>query len=143
HTFAASPPSISLLNVTLAGNVAGLDTNLPVNAGFGGNLYVSQGNPNGVHLRATILAGGSAGVVGTENCSVPTIGLVDSQGENIETTSPTQCELDGAGDQIGVNPLLAALSPANGGDPANGIPTATQALMLGSPAINSVNSGCP
>ena len=104
-----------------------------------GNLY-TDGDP--VELRATIIAGGIAGDSGHENClNIPAITQQVSLGENLEDTSPTQCELVAAGDQVGIDPLLGP--PALNGLPAGS--SLTRALLPGSPALDSVPTGglCP
>jgi hypothetical protein len=139
--FEVPAPMITVTHATIAGNTAVAGAS---GGGSGGNLH--SGDSEGmdlVDLRATILADG-VGSPGAESCFVINAGMINSQGENVEDTTPTQCELDGIGDQVNVDPMLAALSPANGGDPANGIGTATRALTAGSPAIDSVpTAGCP
>jgi hypothetical protein len=141
---AANPPNVTLTHVTVAGNTASLDSAAPLDSGLGGNIFVGSG-ANLFDLRATIIADGTSGVAGTENCGLEMPGRIESLGENVEDTTPTQCELDGLGDQVGADPMLGPLTPADGGDPANGIPAATMALLAGSPAINSVPAGglCP
>ncbi len=113
--------SATLVNDTVDGNAV-------IGPGAGGNLAVSEP----VTLENTIVAGG-AGEHGA-NCSGP----VSSAGHNIESTTPSQCGLSGAsGDLVGVNPLLDVLA-------FNGGATETQALFLGSPAINAGQAlGCP
>ena len=141
-----NPPIVTLTHVTVAGNTTGTDTQVPIDSGLGGNLYLGvESGLNLFDLRATVIAGGTAGAAGTGNCGLAVMGAIESLGENVEQTTPSQCELDGIGDQVGVNPMLDLLNPLNGGDPKNGVPPATRALMIGSPAINSVPSGglCP
>lgn len=78
-----------------------------------------------VTAKNTIIAISGSGT----NCS----GTVTSQGYNI--VSDNTCQLAGTADLKNTNPLLGTLQN-------NGGPTLTQALQLGSPAINS-GSGCP
>ncbi len=104
--------TVTVLNSTITGNTA------PVNRG--------GGIAGPATLKNTIIAANNGG-----NCSAP----LTSQGHNIE--SATDCQLDGAGDQQGVNPQLGPLA-------ANGGPTRTHALAAGTPAVNAGdNSGCP
>jgi hypothetical protein len=74
----------------------------------------------------TIVSNGASG-----NCT----GQITSQGHNLE--SADECDFHSAGDQTGRDPLLGAL-----GD--NGGPTDTEALLAGSPAIDTGDpAGCP
>jgi hypothetical protein len=134
-------PQVTITHSTVTNNTA-VDTGGP-DEGLGGNLYAARTDTDKADLRASILTDGTGDAM-AQNCAAENLGMFESLGENVEKTTPTQCELVGAmGDQIGVDPLLAALSPADGGDPANGVPTATRALMPASPAIDSVDAGCP
>jgi hypothetical protein len=103
---------------------------------WGGNVY----SDDPVELRATIVADGAAGDPEHTNCN-SLLTSYSSLGENIESTTPSQCGLGVAGDQIGVDPLLGPLA-------LNGLPVGspeTRALLAGSPALDSVPSGgsCP
>jgi hypothetical protein len=84
----------------------------------------SNGATTSITLRDTILSANSANGA-PENCRSP----LTSGGGNVEDTSPSQCGL-GAGDRIGVDPLLGPLA-------ANGGPTLTQRPLTGSPALDA------
>jgi CSLREA domain-containing protein len=113
----------SLLNDTFSGNAA-------VN-GHGGNIDISAGPDT---LKNTIIVEGAATT--GPNCSA-VLGSLTSAGHNLEDTTPTQCDLTAAGDKVGVKALLAPLA-------GNGGPTETEALLKGSPAIDSGDdAGCP
>jgi len=85
-----------------------------------------------VSLKNTIIAGNGAAEPSTANCWGPT---VTSNGYNIEDQNT--CKLKGAGDLIYTDPLVGPLQD-------NGGPTETQALLQGSPALDSGdNAGCP
>jgi predicted outer membrane repeat protein len=108
----------TLVGDTLAGN--------QLVDGSGGNLDTFLFNSGTkTTITDTIVSGGSA--ASGANCVTPTGGVV-SGGDNLESTTPTQCGLTGGGDQVGVNPLLGPLGN-------NGGPTDTMALPPGSPAI--------
>jgi hypothetical protein len=111
--------TLKLDGVTLAGNSASGGTNPETGeTTSGGNLWRSSTSV--VRARDSIFALGSAprGV----DCNLP----VTSEGGNVE--EGRDCGL-GAGDRVGVNPLLGPLAD-------NGGPTDTRALGAGSPAIN-------
>jgi CSLREA domain-containing protein len=111
--------SATLTNVTLSRNRAG-------STGTGGGIY----NNGDAALRGTILAGNTAAHAHA-NCGLPV--ALTSNGYNL--SSDTTCGLNGVGDQTDVNPLLGPL--AN-----NGGPTETEALKVGSPAVDAVEF-CP
>jgi hypothetical protein len=100
--------------------------------GTGGGIRIGSA---GVTLENTIIAGNTA-ANGTGNASgAPTPGpnvdgAVISNGHNLLGVATEATGFTGAGDQTGVNPMLAAL--AN-----NGGPTRTMALKPGSPAIDA------
>jgi hypothetical protein len=98
----------------------------------GGNLYAFQLGAYATTVRDTIVSGGVANA-GSENCFSNKPGVLVSAGHNID--SADQCGFTAAGDKVNVDPLLAPLS-------ANGGPTATMALLAGSPAIDA-GAGCP
>jgi hypothetical protein len=101
----------------------------PGGSAAGGNLALE--NSPGVRLRLadSIIANGSVvGGTSQSNCAVSGAQVVD-QGHNLESTTPSECEL-GAGDLVGKNPMLGALA-------ANGGPTQTLALAVGSPALGA------
>jgi hypothetical protein len=110
----ANQGQTTLVGDTLAANQA--------TSGDGGNIETS-GQGENTTLTDTILAAGSARREGP-NCFGPIV----SGGDNLESTTPDQCGLTGAGDQVGANPLLGALGN-------NGGPTDTMALPPGSLAI--------
>lgn len=92
----------------------------------GGNVYLNNGT--GLIIASTIVSGGAAGDASTGNCYAPS---VTDAGENLESTTPSQCGLGSAhGDLVGANPLLGALA-------SNGGPTETMALDPGSAALGA------
>ena len=103
----------SIISSTLSANTAGSG---------GGNLAASAT----LNLGRTIVSGGT--VSGTaSDCSGP----VSDQGHNLESTTPSQCGLTTADqDVIGQDPSLGPLA-------SNGGPTQTMALLPGSPAIDA------
>ncbi|NJN16318.1 MAG: family 16 glycosylhydrolase [Oscillochloris sp.] len=105
-------------------------------AGTGGGIFVGTFGPNGaqVELLGSVLAGNSG-----DQCFRGFFGpgpiTITSQGGNL--ASDGTCVLEAAGDQPGVDPLLAALAD-------NGGPTLTHALSAGSPAIDAAAAAtCP
>jgi uncharacterized repeat protein (TIGR01451 family)/CSLREA domain-containing protein len=84
----------------------------------GGGVY----NAGGVTLTSTLLGSNSGG-----NC----VGPITSGGFNLD--SDGSCALNAATDQNNIDPLLGPLA-------SNGGPTATHALMTGSPAIDTASS---
>jgi hypothetical protein len=113
--------------VTLANDT--LSSNHAPGVGLGGNIY----NKATVLARNTIITGGTA-TSGKENCGLGVANPVVSQGYNLEDRD--QCGLTNTGDQVNTDPLLGALQN-------NGGPTDTQALPLGSPAVDHGNpAGC-
>jgi hypothetical protein len=113
--------------VTLANDT--VSSNRAPAGGLGGNIY----NKATVLARNTIITGGTA-TSGTENCGAGVGVAVVSQGYNLEDRD--QCELTNTGDQVNTDPLLGALQNHGG-------PTDTQALPLGSPAVDHGNpAGC-
>jgi hypothetical protein len=113
--------TVTLANDTLSSNHAP--------GGSGGNIY----NKDTVLARNTIITGGTA-TSGKENCGAGVGVPVVSQGYNLEDRD--QCALTNTGDQVNTDPLLGALQN-------NGGPTDTQALPLGSPAVDHGNpAGC-
>jgi hypothetical protein len=122
--------SASVRKSTITGNSATL----------GGGIFAS-GQPQGVQVSNTILAGNGAAFEGPD-CFAPSGRPVTSGGHNIVSqdtgVAGTGCAAftDGIdGDQVGtaakpLDPLLGALAD-------NGGPTLTAAPLLGSPAINT------
>lgn len=123
---------ITIASSTLAGNSTAAPGGGTGAAGIasGGNLYHAAAV---VSVRNTIIAAG-AGSAGKENCDT----TVTSQGHNLE--SADECGFHGTGDQVGKDPLLAALAD-------NGGTTQTRALAPGSPAVDAGGpvspAGCP
>ncbi len=134
-----STATVTLLNVTITNNQADSD--------FDGN-----GDGGGIHLEASagtftvtnsIIAGNfdatSAPDCGTNGNPVTSGGnniLGTNEGCDDENFDTSLNDIEGAlGNEI--DPMLTALIPANGGDPANGIPTGAHYLESGSPAIDS------
>jgi uncharacterized repeat protein (TIGR01451 family) len=124
----ASTGTIALLNDTIAYNTAG----------EGGGIAQPQ---EAGSIENTIVAENSGGTSsdGGGNCynnsATDNAGAADAGG-NID--SDGSCFKDSVtGDQTGVNPLLGPLTN-------NGGPTATAALLTGSPAVGkAISAGCP
>lgn len=100
--------------------------------GTGGGIRVG---PGGVTLENTIIAVNTAANGAGDNTGAPTPGpnvdgAVVSNGHNLLGNAAEATGFTGAGDQTGVNPLLAPLAD-------NGGPTQTMALTPGSPAIDA------
>jgi hypothetical protein len=105
-------------NNTISGNSAGGKNSA------GGGIYNNVGLP--VYVQNTIIANNSP-----QNCAGARL---ETEGFNL--SSDKSCDLDGAGDQNGADPMLGPLR-------YNGGPTLTMALHAGSPAIDAGNrSGC-
>jgi hypothetical protein len=95
--------------------------------GHGGDIDNFFGTGAALTLRNTIVANSPSG----GNCSG---GNITSKGYNL--SSDDSCDFDGRSDMNNTNPMLGPLQ-------YNGGPTKTQALLAGSPAIDSGNpSGC-
>jgi predicted outer membrane repeat protein len=137
-------------NVTIAGNAAG----------SGGGVAVMNGDENGLNMDHVSFAANTASTVGLAIfaglnayvhvansilagpdpdgyvCFIVTTSNWTSNGYNITNNTHTDCDLDGAGDMTGTNPMLGTLSD-------NGGPTWTLPLLEGSPAIDKANAaGC-
>jgi hypothetical protein len=113
---------MTLLNVTIADNTAG--------AFFGGGVsnYVS-----GLMVKNTIIAGNSASGGGPDCYGV----ALNSQGHNlIQDVTACPATGDTASNITGQDPKLGPLAD-------NGGPTQTQALLVGSPAIDAGSPDCP
>jgi hypothetical protein len=100
--------------------------------GTGGGIRVG---PGGVTLENTIIYGNTAANGAGANPGAftpgPDVGgAVTSNGHNLLGNTTSATGFTGPGDQIGVNPMLAALAD-------NGGPTETMALNPGSPAIDA------
>jgi hypothetical protein len=105
-------------NNTISGNSAGGKTSA------GGGIYNNVGLP--VYVQNTIIANNAP-----QNCAGARL---ETEGFNL--SGDKSCNLHGAGDQNGVDPMLGPLQ-------YNGGPTFTMALLAGSPAIDGGNaSGC-
>ena len=112
-------------NSTIASNAA------TGTGGLGGNLLASREAT--VTLQNTIVAGGTATT--GPNCAVTPKSVLQSQGHNLDSLG--DCGFTAAGDLVGTDPLLAALSE-------NGGPTQTMALAATSPAIDAAaGAACP
>ncbi|HXD30977.1 MAG TPA: HYR domain-containing protein [Pyrinomonadaceae bacterium] len=97
--------------------------------GTGGGIRVGAG---GVTLENSIIAGNTAANGTGDTTGAPTPGpnvdgAVTSNGHNLLGIATEATGFGGPGDQIGANPMLAALAD-------NGGPTETMALLPGSPA---------
>jgi predicted outer membrane repeat protein len=111
-----TPTTATFVNSTLVGNIA-------EGAGsIGGAIQANQ--PSSVTFSNSIVADNVAAT--GANCEDP----YTSAGNNLESAST--CGFNAAGDKIDTAPLLGPLS-------ANGGPTATHALLLGSPALDTGN----
>ena len=121
-----SSGTVTLYNVTIADNVSGTGGV----AGAGGGFQLSGGT---LTMRNSIVANNDNLAGSVDDCS----GAVTSAGYNlIEVTTGCGISGDTIGNQLGVDPALAALA-GNGGGPF------THALLAGSPAIDAGNpSGC-
>ncbi|MDO8615592.1 MAG: right-handed parallel beta-helix repeat-containing protein [Dehalococcoidia bacterium] len=121
----------SIVNSTITGNEADDDAN----GGNGGGVWREvTGGPPTITVKNSIIAGNTDSGGEAPDCA----GTLDSQGYNL-VQSTAGCTIVGVttGDITGQDPLLGAR--AN-----NGGPTATHALLLGSPAIDAGgNLGCP
>jgi hypothetical protein len=118
---------LELLNSTVTANVS------PASAPAA--LFVGTFTAAGATLRLTntIVAGNTSGCFAGFFGSGPVV--LASGGHNV--ASDATCNLTAAGDQPGTDPLLGPLAP-------NGGPTATHALLAGSPAIDAANAAlCP
>lgn len=104
-------------NTTLVANTAGTT---------GGGLYCFNCN-TGFRLQNSILTGNTP-----QNCALLSGTLTDSLGYNIE--SGASCALGATSDLSNTDPLVTAGAPA-----ANGGPTNTISLQIGSPAINTAD----
>jgi len=116
--WAGSPSTTTtLLNDTMSGN----------QAAEGGGIWIDRG----VTASNTIISGNTAPT--GPNCAKDVTAVIVSAGHNLE--EGTTCGFAGPGD-LNANPLLDSALRDNGG------PTATLALLKGSPAIDK-GSGCP
>lgn len=100
--------------------------------GTGGGIRVGPGS---VTLENTIIAGNTAANGAGDTTGAPTQGpdvdgTVLSNGHNLLGVATEATGFSGTGDQIGADPMLAALAD-------NGGPTQTMALLAGSPAIDA------
>jgi CSLREA domain-containing protein len=123
--FYASGGTTSLFNVTIAGNTANTDKS---GTGIGGGVHIKAGAAlnftnsiiaNNFHLTTTLFSV-------FDDCS----GLLNSQGYNI--VSHPSCTISGS--YLTATPLLGGLQD-------NGGPTKTNALLGGSPGIDTGNPG--
>ena len=107
----------TLINSTITGNSAN---------GRGGVSHFTFSGSDTVTVMNTIVANNSP-----ENCGGNSL---TAAGHNLD--SGTTCGFTAPGDLNSTDPLLGPLAH-------NGGPTQTHALLLGSPAIDAVTSGCP
>ena len=141
---------LSALNSTIAGNNAAQSgggiyleqqsraalrtTTVALNtAAAGGGVYDDGTDPDRFLLRNTILAANTAGGAASD-CDGAGGGSFTSLGNNLASTA--QCDLTAPGDIPSGDALLAPLA-------ANGGPTPTLALGLGSDALDTGSSDCP
>jgi len=127
-----------LLANPCAGQAAsGVGAGLAVTGGTSVVTYSTvAGNTDGIdNVAGTVtLTGTIVADSATANC---TGAIAEGAGHNLD--SATTCGFHATGDVSGAAPLLGALA-------ANGGPTATRALLAGSPAIDAgatATSGCP
>lgn len=117
----------TITSTTIAGNSVAF----PGADAYGGGIYrVSDTAVGALALHDTILAANTLSGASTEgtNCSAYETSPITSTGYNLEDAN--SCGLGATGDLVNTDPLLGALS-------ANGGPTMTRALALGSPAIHA------
>jgi hypothetical protein len=118
--------TLQIAHSTIAGNTA---------PDFGSAaIFVGTFTPAGATLRlnSSIVSGNTGGCFAGFFGSGPVV--LASDGHNV--ASDGSCNLTAAGDQPGTDPLLGPLA-------ANGGPTATHALLAGSPAIDAAGLTCP
>jgi hypothetical protein len=119
---------VSLANDTITDNAA-----VAVGPGsqtLGGNLLFGINNVQR-SVSDTIISGGVAQPADTANCALLTTAKVTDGGHNLESGPPSQCGFSaGAGDLVGVDPLLGTLGVNGQGPP-------TRALLAGSPALGA------
>ncbi len=122
---------LTLENVTIADNHANSDG---IGGGNGGGVARVVFAP-AVILHNTIIAGNSGG--GAPDCvGFASGGTITHSGNLIGDLSGCGYPASGPGDITGVSPLLGPLAD-------NGGPTQTQALLVGSPAIDHAAAPCP
>jgi hypothetical protein len=107
--------TLTISNSTISGNL------VPSSFGQGGGIYIVGGT---LELENTILKAGASGANIFRQS-----GTVTSHGYNLSSDDGGGF-LTAAGDQINTNPMLGPFQD-------NGGPTATHALLTGSPAINA------
>jgi hypothetical protein len=125
---------VTLINSTLSGN----SVNGEIQSEGGGLFREGAGT---VNIRNSLIAGNSAMIMGPD-----VRGTINSQGHNLIGDGTDSSGFTGTGDQVGTSnaPINAKLAPLGN----NGGPTATRALLAGSPAIDSgdncvvENPGC-
>ena len=127
--------TVTITNCTFSANMGGA---------AGGGIYSAgtatvRSSTFSANTAAGIVTqgGGSMLVQNTivaKNVPVDCIGLVTSLGNNLD--GPSTCGFAGAGDLHVPDPLLGPLAD-------NGGPTPTEALLLGSPAIDAGSGDCP
>ena len=121
--------SVTVNNVTITGNHANSD-----NAGVadeGGGVVIEGGT---FAARNSVIANNTIGIGGVNPDCAEDPGF-ESLGHNLVEDPGTDCQVTGAGDIIGQDPLLGPLAD-------NGGPTQTHALLLGSPAIDAGGADC-
>jgi uncharacterized repeat protein (TIGR01451 family) len=103
-----------------------LQATIALNSAATGGGVNNAGTATAAKLSGTLLSVNTGG-----NCA----GTIESGGSNLD--SGTTCAFGATGDQSSADPLLGPLAD-------NGGPTATHALLSGSPAIDAAtNSDCP
>ena len=126
--------ALELDNATVSTNVAAPTRNggIQISTGVTEPASASNATPPTLKLVSTVLANNSStnGDVGTNTTAIPTFGI-NATSSLIQRICPT-CAIvvAGSGTFIGADPLLGPLG-------FNGGPTRTQALLAGSPAINT------
>lgn len=134
---ANGPLNVELNNVTIANNVA----NLANGGGSGGGIYASLStNSSDLNLRNTLIGDNMvSGNTGSNPDCTLIPGNVTSNGYNL-VENPNGCSGLSPDDITGEDPLLGSLGDnGSGADPL----TPTQALRLGSPAVDAGDpNGC-
>lgn len=142
HNVTAGVNSFTLINSTLSGNsAAGVGGGIR-NAGVANttlqNVTLANNTATVSGQSISLLAGTlttTNSIISTSSVNANCSGAINSQGYNI--ASDSSCNLNGTADLPNTNPQLGALQN-NGGS------TLTHALLVGSPAIDSGDSGsCP
>jgi hypothetical protein len=138
--------NLSLTNVTVSGNNAASATQggggiqntnfIVIDSCTVANNITAAGPGGGIRTNSGTLAMGDTIVAGNTASSNPDLSGTVVFGDYNLVQNPTGAALSGTHNITGQNPLLGSLQYTGG-------PTATHALLAGSPAIDSGNSGQP